>query len=305
MAGTVRRWRRVDAIPSPHTINGGLMLILERAADAINITLGGVPVSPVSCTVSYRHIDTSTYAPQCVGVSIPNASTTEIIGGSSGFARVVDHINVYNPNVANVTVSIGMVINAASFVLRKVVLAQDECLQYQEGSGWSVSTQQGAIKNSLNQGTNSVASGDSVAVLSGDVINNNAVANTLANVTGLLFPVTSGTRYWFEFVVQYNSAATTTGSRWTITGPASPTSLAYRSFYSLTTTSGTFNEGLSAYQLPAASNASSAATTNNIARVEGIIFPSANGDVQLQFASEIASSAVTARAGSFVRYRAL
>lgn len=134
-------------------------------------------------------------------------------------------------------------------------------------------------------------------VLATDVTNNNASADTIANVTGLSFSVKSGHTYKFRFQIVYTSAATTTGSRWSIDGPATPTALHYQSQYSLTTTSQTINTGLSAYDLPAAANATSAATASNIAIVQGIITPSADGTVIARFASEVTSSAIVAKAG--------
>lgn len=146
-------------------------------------------------------------------------------------------------------------------------------------------------------------SGSTINVVSStaDTINNNAVANTMQDVTGLSFSVVAGQRYWFRFVIHYDSAATTTGSRWSINGPAL-TDLNYSSEYSLTTTSVTINQGLSAYDNPATSNASSAATGSNIAIIEGFILPSANGTVIARFASEVAASAITALRGSMVQY---
>lgn len=79
-----------------------------------------------------------------------------------------------------------------------------------------------------------------LATLAADVTNNNGVANTIADVTGLSFPVLSGKRYKFRFVIRYTAAATTTGSRWSINGP-STTELVYRARYSLTTTSSTID----------------------------------------------------------------
>ena len=160
----------------------------------------------------------------------------------------------------------------------------------------------GAVKQSINQGNSAVTSSTSLVTLGSDITNNNAVANTIQDVTGLSFPVVAGNRYKFRFVIQYTSAATTTGSRWTINGPGI-TSLRYRSQYSLTTTSRTFNEGLSAYDTPAASNATSAATGSNIAIIEGIIVPSANGNVIARFASEVSSSSIVALTGSYVEYQ--
>jgi hypothetical protein len=138
-------------------------------------------------------------------------------------------------------------------------------------------------------------------VLPADVAN--SAADTLADVTALSFPVKSGKKYQFKFFVVYSAAATTTGSRWTVNVADAPTTLFYQSTYSLTTTSQTVNTGLGAVQLPAAASASSAATTGNIAIVEGIIVPSADGTVILQSASEVNGSAITAKALlSFVDY---
>lgn len=138
------------------------------------------------------------------------------------------------------------------------------------------------------------------AVLLADIVNASAVANTLADVTGLSFPVAAGKRYRFFFAVDYTAAAVTTGSRWTISGPAT-TRLSYRSQYTLTATTQTSNEGLSAYNVPAAANASSVVAAN-LAIIEGMVTPSAPGTVIVRFASEVASSAITAKAGSFVEY---
>lgn len=137
-------------------------------------------------------------------------------------------------------------------------------------------------------------------VLASDVTNNNAVANTIADVTGLSFAVTAGQTYWFEFVIPYTSAATTTGSRWSINGPSAPTMLAYRSEYTLAATTTTLNSA-TAYDIPAGASASSL-TAGNVATIWGIIKPSSDGTVIARFASEISSSAIVAKAGAVCRY---
>jgi hypothetical protein len=145
-----------------------------------------------------------------------------------------------------------------------------------------------------------VAAFNNIKVLAADVVNNNAVANTIADVTGLSFAVVAGATYKFRFVIKYDSAATTTGSRWSINGPAAPTALHYTSHYTITATTETTNSA-TAYDIPAASNLSSL-TTGNIAIIEGFITPSVNGTVIARFASEVSSSAITARAGSTVEW---
>ncbi len=143
-------------------------------------------------------------------------------------------------------------------------------------------------------------------ILTTDRTNNNATANTLQDVTGLSFPVASGVTYRFKFFIVYTSATTANGSRWSINGPASPTNLNFHTNLSLTTTSRSFYEGLTAYNTPSSFNATSASTTSNIAEIEGIITPSANGTVIARFASETANTAVVAKANlSYVQWEIL
>lgn len=280
------------------------MLILAATTDSIEVVLGGSPVTQLPVVSSYRDITTTAYTPARNAVVTNGATAVVAIASpAASTQRVIDFINIYNPNTANAVVTVRLDLNGTEFILTSVTLAQGERLVYQEGIGWQTFTIAGALKTSLNQGTNVVASGDSVVVLASDVINNNATANTIANVTGLSFPVVSGQLYSFEFVINYRAAATTTGSRWSINGPTND-ELSYTSEYALTATTKTLNN-LVAYDLPAASNASSAATTGNIASIWGFVRPTANGDVIARFASEITNSAITAKAGSYVRYRAL
>lgn len=281
------------------------MLILAQTTDTIEILLGGAPVAQLPVVASFRDISATTYTPGRSAINTNGVTPIVAVAApADSVQRVIDFINIFNPNVANAQVTVRLNLNGTRFVLTTVILAQGERLVYQEGIGWQAFTTAGALKNALNQGTNVVASGDSVVTLGSDVTNNNAVANTIQDITGLQFPVVAGQRFWFQFVIDYTAAATTTGSRFSIQGPTF-TRLAYQSEYALTTTSKTFNSSLSAYDLPAASSASSGATPGNLAIIEGIIAPSANGNVIARFASEIANSAIVAKAGSFVRYRAL
>jgi hypothetical protein len=133
-------------------------------------------------------------------------------------------------------------------------------------------------------------------------------ANTTTSylsVTGLSFTAEANKTYSFRFFIVYTSAATTTGSRWSVTA-TSLSFLNYRSMYSLTATSRTMNEGLSAINVPAAANATSATTTSNIAVIEGVIRLTATGSVSATVASEVAASAITALGGRcYVEYEVI
>jgi hypothetical protein len=190
--------------------------------------------------------------------------------------------------------------NGTEVILWKNVLGAGEMLKYSTKSGFEVITTNGGVKVSQVAGSNNPALNTlNLVVLSGDQANANGVANTIQNVTGLSFDVTAGQTYYFEFTINYTAALTSTGSRWSINGPTF-TRLDYTSEYTLTTTTKTVNN-LGAYDLPAASNATSLAS-GNIATIWGFITPSANGTVIARFASEVLSSAITAKAGSMLRW---
>lgn len=136
-----------------------------------------------------------------------------------------------------------------------------------------------------------------IIVLPADV--SNSALDTLADVTGLAFPVLAGNTYWFRFLILYTAAATTTGARFSINGPAFDL-LGYRSQWTLDATT-TQIANHASYDQPAAAGASSRAT-GNIAQIEGIITPSAAGNVIARFASEVSGSAIVAKAGSMVQF---
>ena len=185
----------------------------------------------------------------------------------------------------------------------EATLAPGTSLQYHEAAGWWVTDTQGraVVVNMTNSGSPIVGS-DTIVRLTADVTNSNATANTIQDVTGLSFAVLASKLYSFEFNIVYTAAATTTGSRWAINGPAF-TYLDYSSEYSLTTTTTTRNALLQVYDSPAASNANSATTGNNYCVIKGVIQPSSDGTLIARFASEIANSAIVAKVNSFVRYR--
>lgn len=277
------------------------MIVLDAATDNLQAVLGGaVTTNQLRCFSSWRDITTTAYTPGRTFVNTNNTTDVNVVPApAASTQRVVDFVNVFNLDTVSQTVTVKFDANGTEYILWQGVVATLERLEYVDGKGWSVYSANGLVKVH-NQSAAYVANSLNVVVLASDVVNNNGVANTIADVTGLSFAVVAGETYWYEFVIPYTSAATTTGSRWCINGPAAPTLLNHRSEYTLTATTTTVNSA-TAYDIPAASNATSL-TAGNIATMWGIIKPSSNGTVIARFASEVLSSAITAKAGATLRW---
>lgn len=280
------------------------MLLLASTSDLLTLTSSGTSALDVqACAVDVGL--TGRPAGYRKNTAITTATdTTVVVSPSSNVLRTVKTLSVRNKGAGTQVVTVKHTDGTTEVEIIEATLGPDTSLQYHEAAGWWVTDSQGrAVSTNLTNVGTPITDADSITRLTSDVTNNNGTANTIADVTGLSFSVLAGKLYIFEFQIVYTAAATATGSRWSISGPASPTYLNYRSEYSLTTTTTTRNAVLQAYDLPAASNATSAATGNNWAEIYGVIQPSADGTVIARFASEVASSAIVAKVNSFVRYR--
>jgi len=121
------------------------------------------------------------------------------------------------------------------------------------------------------------------------------------NITGLSFTAEANKTYIFEAFLIYTTAATTTGINLAVNGPISPNAIVgeWRAYTASTTSAlRTFNT----YDLGTA--ASGSLSGNNYAIMNGILVNGSNtGTFVLRFASEVAGSNVTIKAGSILRYR--
>jgi len=282
------------------------MIILTNTTDKIQVKLDTtVTTNQFRCFASYRDTTTTSIVPVRNVLNTNNTTYVDLVDSpAASTQRIVDYISIYNSDTANKTVTISFNDNGTLYELFVTTLAPCEKIEYQEGLGFKVMSNAGSVKTSLNQGNNPASSTLNAVILGSDVINNNAVANTIQDVTGLSFPVLASKAYYFKFYINYSAALTTTGSRFSISGP-SFTSLCFMSEYSLAATTTTRNANSIAYDLPAASNASSGQLVGNNAVIEGYIIPSVNGTVIARFASEVLSSAITAKAGSVCFYQQL
>ena len=277
------------------------MILLVGASDVLRVVTSSA--ANVDIVAGFADHAAGVVTPGNQVSTVASASTTVIIGAAGADKqRTVRFLSIRNRHATTAnTITMQLFNGSVAYEVYKVTLAAGESLLYDESNGWQYLSAQGLPKTSQSHGSSAaVVQVANVVVLASDVVNNNAVANSIQDVTGLLFPVVSGGKYWFEFFIDYTSAATTTGSRWTINGPAF-SRLAYSSNYSLTASSNIFNNAV-VYDIPAASSASSANIAGNVAYITGVVTPSVAGNIIARFASEIAGSAITAKAGSVCRW---
>ena len=279
------------------------MLLLASTSDLLTVVTSAA--TAVNVYAAYIDYDgTSTTTPGRRNTSIAAITTTTVVASpGAGVTRNIKSLIVSNANATtSQEIQVRLTDGTTNVELCTITLAGGESLQYSEGNGFTILDPLGRIKTTQDFSVVAATNAMNLVALTSDVTNANATANTIADITGMSFAVTSGQSYWFRASIQYTAAATTTGSRFSINGPVAPTFLSYKSEYSLTTTTNTVNEGLSTYDSPAAANATSAATAANTAIVEGVIRPSANGTVILRFASEVSASAIVAKAGSLLQW---
>jgi hypothetical protein len=275
------------------------VLLLATTSDLLRLVTSAAVTTDVHA--SWSDLNGTTVTPGRTNTPITTATTTTVVAApASSTYRTVKTLTVRNRHASSPqTVTVVHTDGTNAMELVQAVLSAGDALHYDEHQGFTVRTLTGAIKQVATYGSAAV-SAVNLVTLGSDVTNNNGTANTIQDVTGLSFPVNGAETYWFEFVIPYTSAATTTGSRWAINGPGSPTLLSYCSEYTLTATSQTVNYA-NTYDAPAASNASSL-TAGNVAVIYGIITPSASGTVIARFASEVLSSAIVAKTGATLRW---
>lgn len=123
-------------------------------------------------------------------------------------------------------------------------------------------------------------------------------STTLAEDTELKFPVKSGIYYQFEFKVAYTSSATASGLKLSVTNFSSTIFSAIAHIPAIADDEAAFWHGAITYAGDPVTGSGTPALVNVfLATVEGVLLPSADGTLQLQFASETGAS-MTMKRGS-------
>ena len=282
------------------------MLILTQTTDKIQVRLSGTVASAqLQCYSSYRDSTSSSIIPGRTVVLTNNTTYVDIVPSpSASTSRSVEYLSVYNSDTASATVTFSVNDNGTIYEINIATISAGQKVEYQAGVGFRVLDELGSEESALAYYDTQLTTGWDFDILTTDVTNSNASANTMQDITGLSFPVTSGKTYWFRFVILFTSAAAGNGNRFSINGPAT-SFLAYQSLQiSSTTTAGLNISGMTSYDLPALSSATSPIVGGS-PWLEGIATFSASGTLIGRFASELANTAIVAKAGSVVYYKQL
>lgn len=277
------------------------MIILTQTTDSIKVYLKNtVATNQMQCYAAYRDSTSSAFAPSRNVATTNNTTAVNLVAPpASAVARGVDYMSIFNADTSSNTVVVVLDLNGTQYELSSAILLPGEKLEYTDVGGFVAKTADGKTKVDVSISTNALAMPLRTTVISSDVVNS---TTSFADVTDLSISLKAKTLYRFSFFIRYESALTTTGSAWSINGPAF-NYLAYNSNYNLTT-SVTNNANLIAYDSGTLAT-STTYNTNGRAYIDGLIEPSEDGTLIARFRTEINTSAITAKAGSFVRWREL
>jgi hypothetical protein len=123
---------------------------------------------------------------------------------------------------------------------------------------------------------------------------------TIADVTGLQFPVAASGIYRFKFFIPYSASATNEGARFALNGPTLVLLSAVVRVPSGATTAVETN--VNDYNLPATPATSSPFTAGNLATIEGIVRPLIAGSVVARVAAETVGGTITVQPGASVEW---
>lgn len=275
------------------------MIILTATTDNVQVVLAGnVTTNQLPCYASWRDITTTAYTPGRTLVNTNNTTDVNVVPApAASTQRVADYIAIYNADTVAAVVTVKFDANGTEYVLWKGTLNPNERVEYVEGAGFSVYTDAGAQR--VQSATGLPATSVLNVVATANDISDSSGANTVVDATGLSFAVTSGYTYWFRTILTYTAAATSTGIRTTVNGPA----MTYIAFWNdATLTATTRGVGTQVALLTPAAAVATSLTAGNIATMEGIFTPSADGTFQVQFGTEVDTSAVVLKAGSLMFY---
>jgi hypothetical protein len=131
---------------------------------------------------------------------------------------------------------------------------------------------------------------------------NVTASTTIQSATGLDFTLAAGTTYTFEYFILFQSAATNTGIRLAVDGPASPSIISYSANIPVAAdgTGGMYAGWGTTWDDTVNGTGVQTANTTYVARIHGVVQTNAaGGTLRPRFRTETNGTNVTIKTGSW------
>lgn len=279
------------------------MLNLALTTDKLQITTSSTAAIDVHCSFVDRSSDGLTITPGKQNTAISSAATTDVVAvPGASTVRNIKTINARNKD-ASASNDLTVIYNAngTSYELFKATVRSGEHLEYIEGVGWFVISSDTAKFRTLKLGSDDAKT-----------------STTPATVSGLTIATGVGT-FIFEYFIVHQTAATTTGHKESVNHTGTVTAFNYwDEIVSATTTAsdgvqdqdvilttgGLINVNAGRAKSTAGLGAWVSGDTINadlLTIIRGITTVTVDGNLELYWATEVAASASTVKAGSALR----
>lgn len=271
------------------------MLLLTTITDKIQVVTDAAVT--VDVHASYLDVSGTTFTPGRTNSAIVTATTTDVVpvpGAST--TRNVKDLNIRNTHASssvNVTVQ-HVASGGTALTLFKCNLAAGEMLVFTD-YGWQRFDVNGNLVTT--QGTKR----DRLLRVTAD--QTFATAASLANITDLTCPVSSGKKYAFEICLFTTNNASTTGSQFAVNGPAA-TDIIVGEVGAVTNsvTAGAVGIGTATAIATIIVAQTTGQTAVGMHHVMGQYTPSADGTFAVQATSEVTvASGLIVKKGSWLR----
>jgi hypothetical protein len=279
------------------------MLNLALTTDKLQITTSSTAAIDVHCSFVDRSSDGLTITPGKQNTAISSAATTDVVAvPGASTVRNIKTINARNKD-ASASNDLTVIYNAngTSYELFKATVRSGEHLEYIEGVGWFVISSDTAKFRTLKLGSDDAKT-----------------STTPATVSGLTIATGVGT-FIFEYFIVHQTAATTTGHKESVNHTGTVTAFNYwdeivsatttasdgaQSQAVALTTGGLINVNAGRAKSTAGLGAYVSGDTINadlLTIIRGITTVTVDGNLELYWATEVAASASTVKAGSALR----
>ena len=285
------------------------MIVLDTTTDNLQIVLDkNIATNQLQCISWWRDITTTAYTPWRTVTNTNNTTDVNLVPAPwASTQRVVDSVSIYNNDTVIAQVTIKFDANGTEYIITQVALAPNERLEYTEKKWWRVFTNVWSIKTIITAYNQNNSTSWSAVVTTYDQVNSDSRADTLYPIVWLSLSLEKQKTYYYNAIIYYTSAATTTWCRIIFDVPFSssstlPPTLKWKSVWPLTTTTETItysNQLIWTSILPT----SSPSTWWNIAIMEWFLTALSPTTIQAYFTSEIANSAVTIKRWSILFYQ--